>query len=286
MSQVRFLQKNKEMKVKFILLMLSLVAIIYNVDAQGDLLITPKRVVFEGSKQKEEISLVNIGKDSATYSISFIQKSMREDGSFLTIEKPGEAQMVADPYLRIFPRKVTLAPGEAQVIMLQCRRKSDMKDGEYRSHLYFRAEKNNKPRGMENNGDDTVKVSVRLVPVFGVSIPVIIRSGEVNVLTSISNLTVDVTDENTAKLNLILNRNGNISAYGDIRVEFIPLRGKSTVVGTLKGIGVYTSVNRRIVSVDLSSTQGSSLKNGKLRIRYMSQDGTRHEVYAESQIEL
>ena len=36
--------------------------------AQGDLLVTPKRVVFEGLKQKEELNLLNLGTDTATFS--------------------------------------------------------------------------------------------------------------------------------------------------------------------------------------------------------------------------
>jgi hypothetical protein len=271
------------MKAKYLILLTALIILNSSLNAQGDLLITPKRVVFEGPKQKEEISLVNIGKDSATYSISFIQKNMREDGSFVTVVNPAENQMFADPYLRIFPRKVTLAPGEAQVIMLQCRRKPEMKAGEYRSHLYFRAEKNNTPLGMTNDKDDTTQVSVNLIPVFGVSIPVIIRSGEVKVVSAISDLRLE-NDGNAAKLNLALNRTGNISTFGDIKVEFVPDKGKSIVVGSLKGIGVYTSIARRNISLDLNINQGILLKNGKLRVLYTSQDGSRYEVFTESQI--
>ena len=54
--------------------------------AQGDLLVTPSRIVFEGNKQKEQLNLLNMGQDTATYSISFVQRSMKEDGSFVTIE--------------------------------------------------------------------------------------------------------------------------------------------------------------------------------------------------------
>ncbi len=70
--------------------------------AQSDLLITPIRVVFEGNKQKEALNLVNMGKDTATYSISFIQYNMEEDGSFIVIETPDSGQMFADPYLTDF----------------------------------------------------------------------------------------------------------------------------------------------------------------------------------------
>jgi hypothetical protein len=274
------------MKTKYFFLITSLLLFTANLKAQGDLLITPKRVVFEGSRQKEELSLVNIGKDSATYSVSFVQKKMREDGSFETIDKSEEVLMAADPYLRIFPRQVTLAPGEAQVIMLQCRRRPDMKSGEYRSHLYFRAEKHNTPLGMENNAKDTARVSVKLIPVFGLSIPVIIHSGEIQVSSTITDLKVISLNENMLRLNLILNRTGNISAYGDIRVEFIPSRGKSVSVGSVRGIGVYTSISKRNITLDLNDIHGISLKNGVLKVLYTSQDGVKYEVFAESQISL
>ena len=39
--------------------------------AQGDLLIYPKRVLFEGPKRAETLNLSNVGKDTATYKITF-----------------------------------------------------------------------------------------------------------------------------------------------------------------------------------------------------------------------
>ena len=53
--------------------------------AQGNLLITPKRVVFEGSRRSMDLNLANIGNDTATYAISMVQIRMNEDGSFETI---------------------------------------------------------------------------------------------------------------------------------------------------------------------------------------------------------
>src|ERR1035437_9616105 len=99
--------------------------------AQSNLMIMPIRVVFEGNKQKEELNLANIGKDTAVYAISLVQKNMTEDGNFVNIAKIDSSQMSAEPYLRIFPRRVKLAPGETQVVSLQFRRKPDMAEGEY-----------------------------------------------------------------------------------------------------------------------------------------------------------
>src|SRR5664279_1205089 len=158
------------MKMKNILITMLFFGLALQMSAQGDLLVSPVRVIFEGNKQKEEISLVNIGNDTTTYSVSFLQYNMNEDGNFVLIENPGEGQMFADPYLRIFPRKVTLAPHESQVVRIQIRRKPDMQAGEYRSHLYFRAEKETAPLSLEVKKDSKL-MAVQITPVFGISIP-------------------------------------------------------------------------------------------------------------------
>jgi hypothetical protein len=253
--------------------------------AQGDLLITPKRVVFEGNKQKETLNLANMGKDTATYSISFLHYNMQEDGSFIIIENPDSGQMFADPYLRIFPRKITLAPGEPQVIMLQCRRKTDMPAGEYRSHLYFRAEKNNKPLGTKNSVVDTTLVSVQLIPVYGLSIPVIIRSGAVNASAALSNLRLDIGQGMEQILTLTINRTGNISIYGDITIEYSPAQGKPYEIGAINGVGVYTNINKRSIAVKLNNTSGKPLTTGKLKVQYISNGETKRVVYAEEEMD-
>lgn len=252
--------------------------------AQGDLLITPKRVVFEGNKQVESLNLVNIGSDTAIYSISFIQYNMKEDGSFMTVDEPDSSQMVANPYLRIFPHRVVLAPGEPQVIMLQCRRTTDMKPGEYRSHLYFRAENDIKPPG-ENSGNNEL-LSVQLNPVFGLSIPVIIRSGSVNVSSTLSDLKLENRQEAGQYLSLKINRTGNISTYGDIIIEFVNSQGKSSQVGAVNGVGVYTNISARNVLLKLNNTSGSPLADGKLRVLYVSNGDTKRVTYAEAELDI
>lgn len=255
--------------------------------AQGDLLVTPTRVVFEGNKQMEELNLLNMGKDTATYSITYVQKNMQEDGSFVNILKPDSGQMFADPYLRVYPRQVTLAPGEPQVIMLQCRRKPDMLPGEYRSHLFFRSEKDYEPLGIRNPAKDSTLLSVQLIPIFGMSIPVIIRSGVVNVSSVLSDLKLGIQQDTVQTLKLTILRTGNISTYGDIKVEYIPVQGKPYQVGAVAGIGVYTNINKRNVVIKLRNTTGGKLKKGKLRVQYISNDENKKPVvYAEGELDI
>ena len=41
--------------------------------AQGGLLITPRRLVFDGKKKTEQINLANTGNDTASYVVSYVQ---------------------------------------------------------------------------------------------------------------------------------------------------------------------------------------------------------------------
>jgi hypothetical protein len=278
--------KSSDMKLKLLPILISLISLSFQSIAQSDLLVAPTRVVFDGNKQKESLTLVNLGKDTATFSISFVQYNMKEDGSIVIIEKPDSGQMFADPYLRIFPRKVALAPGEPQVIMLQCRRKADMPAGECRSHLYFRAENYSKPQVMKSSVSDTNQLSVQLIPIYGISIPVIIRSGAVSVSSTLSDLNLEPGQEALQNLKFTINRTGNISVYGDIYIDFIPVQGKSYRVGTVRGVGVYTNINKRNMTINLSDTRVKPLTKGKLKVQYVSSGDTKRVTYAEAEMDI
>jgi hypothetical protein len=252
--------------------------------AQGDLLITPRRVLFEGSTQREEITLANTGQDTARYNISFVQYRMTEEGTFEQIESPDPGQMFADEYLRYFPRTVTLAPQESQVVRMQLRRLPDMKDGEYRSHMYFRAVPDEKPLGEDDILTDTTAIGIRLTPIFGITIPVIIRVGEISASVSISDVQLVKQEEEPPLIALVFNREGNQSVYGDLTVEYIPTQGEKTEIGLVRGIAVYTPNTTRRFNMQLRNTEGLDLSQGKLLIRYSSSSEARPEVFAEKEL--
>lgn len=253
----------------------------FTVFAQGNLLINPVRVVFEGNKQREEITLANTGQDTAVYAISFVQYRMTPEGTFEQIEEPDPGQYFADPYLRYFPRRVTLAPNESQVVRMQLRRSPDMADGEYRSHMYFRAVPDERPLG-EDILEDTTAIGIRLVPIFGITIPVIIRHGEVNVAVDIGQVELIEDSEQRPQLRFMINRNGNISVYGDISVEHEAPGVSPVVIGQVRGLAVYSPNASRSFTLPLVPPEGRDLTKGKLTIRYINSSDARKEVYAET----
>jgi P pilus assembly chaperone PapD len=259
----------------------------FNTWAQGNLLITPKRVVFEGNKRSVDISLANIGDDTATYAISFIQIRMTEEGNFESITEPDEGQLFASPYLRYFPRSVTLGPNEAQAVKVQLVRGAGLDPGEYRSHLYFRAVPQEKPLGEEEEpAADPTSISVKIIPIFGITIPAIIRVGQPSVRVTLSDLDLRFENDTLPKLTLTFNRSGSYSIYGDITVDHISAGGVSNRVGIANGFAVYTPNAKRHFELNLINTTGIDLKSGKLVVTYSAPSDVKPEKYATAELML
>jgi hypothetical protein len=254
--------------------------------AQGNLLVTPRRVVFDGSSRVVDVNLANTGADTARYSISFIQYRMNQDGSFQEITEPDPGQYFADRYLRFFPRSVTLAPNEAQVIKIQVANTSRLEPGEYRSHAYFRALPNVVALGEENQQTDTTQLSIQLTPIFGISIPVIVRVGTSNTTVAIEKAELKVDQDGNRFISFKFNREGNMSVYGDLIITHIAIDGTEKQIAAVNGIAVYTPGNVRNMNIPLPPDTKSELGSGKLRITYSGQSQTRPQKYAEAEINL
>jgi hypothetical protein len=256
------------------------------VQAQGNLLITPRRVVFEGTKRTQELNLANTGNDTAKYNVSIVEYRMKEDGSFQEITTPDAGQNFADKFIRFFPRTVTLAPNEAQVVKMQLIKTDQMQPGEYRSHVYFRAVPNQAALGVDEKAKDSTAIGVRLIPIFGITIPVIIRSGESTMKVNLSDVKMEIFNDTIPRLQLVFNRTGNMSVYGDLFVEHVSLQGVTTKVGIVKGIAVYTPNPVRKFQLDLDNKAKVDYHNGTIRITYISQTDSKAEKYAEAELKL
>jgi P pilus assembly chaperone PapD len=254
--------------------------------AQGNLLVTPRRVVFEGSKKTMDINLANYGQDTAIYAISIVQIRMNDDGGFETITEPDPDQKFADAFIRYFPRSVTLGPNEAQVIKVQLIKTNELKSGEYRSHFYFRAVPKSEPLGEEEPVVDTTSISVKLTPIFGITIPVIIRVGENTTKVSLTDLEFNIINDTIPNVRFVFNRTGNMSVYGNLTVEHISPQGKVIVVGLANGVAVYTPNTIRRFQLNLNKEPGVDFRSGKLRVTYSASSDVKPLKYATAELEI
>jgi hypothetical protein len=157
-------------------------------------------------------------------------------------------------------------------------------EGEYRSHIYFRAVPSTKPLGDVAPQQDTTKFSATLTPVFGITIPVIIRVGESTGKVSLSDLSITAVSDTLSKLKMNFNRTGNTSVYGDIFVNYTSPQGKVTQVSMVKGFAVYTPNSLRRFESKLDNIPGVDYHKGKLNIVFSTQVGARPVKLAEAEL--
>lgn len=253
---------------------------------QSDLLIFPKRLEFDGSKERVKIlRLSNIGKDTATYRISYKEKVMREDGGLEVIEDVSKVEKPASPYLRFYPRSVTLAPNETQVLKIQLVKTNGLETGEYRSHLDLRSIPKKSLRTGEDISKQNKGLGFNIQPIYGIAIANIIRIGKVDAHTSFSDLRFEYFQGTIPVLHFVINRSGDASSYGELRVLYKPNKGEEIEVGKVRGFAVYTSVNKRNARMELQKVEGVNFTEGQLKILYTA-EGNRKEIYAETTVEL
>ena len=246
----------------------------FNASALGQLMVSPTRVVFEGNERTKQINLINNGSETGRFRISFVRKNMDAAGKIEAIEE-GEAGKFSDEMIRFSPRQVTLEPGQSQTVRLMLRKKSGTADGEYRSHMLFQSLPD--PSATDVNSltsEASEGVSIQMIPVVGISIPVIVRQGKLDVKVSLSDFQIE--QENTVKaqsvLSMKINREGDKSAYGDFRVYFTPKGGSPVVIAQVNGVAVYTSTDSRTMKIKLQVPDSLKLSNGELHVTYLLPD--------------
>ena len=281
--QLAFIQSKNSLILLAGLIVVSL-SFSANLMAQGNLMVFPRRVVFEGSKRSQTLNLANTGTDTARYNISVVQYRMKENGAFEEITQPDSGEYFADKYIRFFPRSVILAPNDAQAVKIQLVKANEMSPGEYRSHIYFRAVPPENPLGEKEALKDTTSISIKLVPIFGITVPVIIRVGESTAKVSISDVSFEMVNDTLPTLTMAFNRTGNMSVYGDIGIDYITLKGKVMQVSFIQGMAVYTPTPVRRLKIDLDKTLDIDYRKGKLHIVFTAHSDTKPEKLAEADL--
>jgi len=235
----------------------------------GDLLVAPTRIVLDGRKGAEVI-LNNIGDEPATYRVSVEFRRMTENGELVDVTTPTETDKKAEDMIVYAPRKVTLAPHEPQSIRIVAHAPQGLADGEYRVHMLFRAIPPATPVA-QTPGEQPKGVQFKLTPVYGVTIPVIVRLGNLEASAGIANVHLEKKDGASA-IGLDLTRQGTRSTYGEVRVL---KAGYKDPIAIQKGVAVYTEVGKRHVSLQIPEN-AKAAASGPVTVEYIEtfDDGT------------
>lgn len=216
----------------------------------GDLLVAPTRIVLNGSRGTE-IVLSNIGDDVATYRVSVELRRMKSDGTLEDVAEANERETTARNMILYAPRRVTIAPNQPQTIRIAARAPAGLADGEYRAHLLFRAVPPPRPVAPPA---EVKGISFELIPIYGVTIPVVVRMGNLSAKVGIANVAMVKADGKPA-VSLDLTRAGDRSVFGDVRVF---KAGIKDPIAIQRGVAIYTEVATRHMVIPINPDLAAS----------------------------
>jgi P pilus assembly chaperone PapD len=242
----------------------------------GDLLVAPTRIVLDGRKGAEVI-LNNIGDDTAVYRVSVEFRRMTEDGGLIDVNEPSAEDKTAADMIVYAPRRVTLPPHQPQAIRIAARPPQGLPDGEYRVHLLFRAVPPPTPVAPADN-EPAKGLRFQLTPIYGVTIPVIVRLGNLQATAGIANVHLE-SKGGKPVVALDLSRTGQRSTFGEVRVL---KPGVKNPVAIQKAVAVYKEIGVRHVSVPVDDAYQGVI-SGPVTVQYVEtfEDGS--HVIAETQ---
>ncbi len=236
--------------------------------------VSMKRIVFDGSKKSEVITIINNSGEEKTYRLGWRHYRMDSGESLVALDGLEGADMSdilwADKMVRFAPRRVSVPAGSSQQIRLLFRRPANLQEAEYRSHLWIVEE--GKPDAFVADSSQT-KQQVRLAVQPAISLPIFVRNGNLKVETSITGASLAKTNEGL-KVAFTLNRSGNRSIYGDF--DFVCTdAGSNTVLKQVRGIAVYTDTEHRNLDFDITKKDGVSTSCDSVKVVYRADPNDR-----------
>ncbi len=237
----------------------------------ANLMISPKRVIFEDRERSAYVNLINSSKATKTYRLGLVDIVQTETGGIIT--KPTAADLnqlhSAKEMLRYSPRQVRLAPGEVQKIRIAARRPANLPAGEYRTHLMF----TELPGPQAVQMQDSAQIKLHMLMSF--TIPVFVRSGAYNSEVSLSQLKI-VNEGGKQKVVFDIQRLGDYGVNGKATLYWQPnLETQPTKIAELNNIAVYRETKiRRSVGFSLENTQ--PLKKGIYKVVYTGDAALNH----------
>jgi hypothetical protein len=167
----------------------------------------------------------------------------------------GEPSLIS--FLRVFPRRLVLQPGQRQVVRVMVAMPAAAADGEYWGRVLVKS-RGGEPPIEQSQGN--VRMQLSLETTFATA--VFFHKGDVK-----TGITIPAADArrlgDSVQFTLDLKREGNGAFLGRIRAELVNASG-ATVAEVEDVAAVYRSLRRRFVL-----RTGSPLPAGKYSVRYL-----------------
>ena len=263
-----------------------------SVGGMGDINLYPKRIVIQDRQRIATVGLYNRAAAQGNYEVVLNDMMMSPSGTIVDLASVKDETLrarvkTASSLLRWSPRKIVLPSNEAQTIRIMARIPPELPPGEYRTHFSVMQVPIDNAAGnsIENAAGQTKSgggIGVRIVPRFGITIPVIVRVGETTLTTGQRDLSVRPMGKGRSGVALTITRSGTRSAFGNVTVT---ASGSSKPFAIIKGIGVYPEVDQRavMVPIDPAAPASSYVRGARLTVTYIDDDFRPGEVLARQE---
>ncbi len=224
----------------------------------GGLLVSPTYVLFDGRERSKSLMLTNRGDTVETYRISVIDRRQMPDGQLAETDRPGPGEGFASHLVRYAPRVVQLQPNKPQTIRVLLQLPAELADGEYRSHILVQqVPKPSEPPAAEKPEG----LSVTIKAIFGVSVPIIIRKGQLDATALLSDLHALRLADGRSALGFKLNRSGTRSLRGDLSVLV-----DGAPAAQLNNVNVFLSTPYRDLTIPIAAP--GDLKGHRVAVEF------------------
>ena len=252
------------MPTKFLKIILSVILLsITSHSAFANLLINPTRVDFLNDTRTTDVTLINTSQTTNTYRIEWAEKKVTENGQYQDVTAAqAESLSIASKMLRFSPRQVTLKPNERQTVKLAIRRPQGLADGEYRSHLLFKA----LAPAEDKNQQDAKASSVSFNIVLSFAIPVVVTQGTAKYDITINDAVINYNpQQKDGSVNVAISRSGTNSVMSNINAFWTPTGGKEVLIAKTGDYNFWPEAKKVNVQLSWVGTEFAKT-DGKLRI--------------------
>lgn len=238
--------------------------------------ITPRRVIFDAKKRTEAVYVFNQGNASVTVDVALIDNVMLPSGEIVPIARAAEKGLAAvaaassvksaKPLLLAAPSRLVLGPGQGKTIRVRASFPEGSDGAEYRSHLTVTTipPADTGLTAEQAAATQRGELVLRIQSIFGLSIPLIVRSGAANGTASFGAITGG-SENGKGVLLVPIRRSGASSVYGNVEARV----GKNEVIGLVRGLAVYPEVSERLATIPLLRPL---LKGEVVTVRYFTED--------------
>jgi hypothetical protein len=203
--------------------------------------VSPNALYIDSRTRSGTLTLVNTGTAAEEIELGFAFGYPRSDSlgavsvELMSVAPAGEPSAV--PWLRAFPRRLRLEPGQRQVVRVLVQPGGAPPDGEYWGRITITA-RGGQPPVEQRQGQVTFSVSVQTVIVAAVNY----RQGKVATGVAVRRAVAERVDS-TARLTLDLERRGNAAFLGRITAALVDSRGRA-VATAAEDVAVYRDLRR------------------------------------------